>query len=244
MITMKSRAMAVALAGAALVATPALSATELTNLERASNKPKVSVNIAGESGFPTVVRAFGFRMVESVGGVPVPTADEFLAFCIDLLTNLSSPANYDIGVTSLSGDQQVRVGSFFGANYNQTFVNDVLGGDVVQGAAFQLGLWETVYDDNYDLTSGDFTGSAVGNNAAQNTAINSLASSFVAAANPLNGASLGIVTYFQANPADSTQDLATGGDLSGVVPIPVPAAGVLLLAALGGLGIAGRRKSA
>lgn len=169
----------------------------------------------------------------------------FTAWCLDLENWLQSSADYETtdtpfsNATDLGVDGMARVQAVFDANYSSVDVTDL-----AQSAAFQLSLWEAIYDeDNFDLTDGDFE--AYGNylnNAASATSllISSLASTYLGNAASYVGAKVWDLTFLESDNQPQTQALVTAS----LTQVPVPAAGLLLITAFGGLAAFGRRKSA
>lgn len=165
-------------------------------------------------------RAGGFTMNDG-------TAD-FVAWCIDLHTTIGD-AEYE-----LSRPSQISDAVELGLNQLFTRFNSVALASAVNSAAFQVAIWEIIYDDGLDLTRGSFE--ARGNNAVTSLAQNWL--------NSLSGV-VGAydLTFFSAR---HRQDLVSGSPTppSGPGPIPLPAGVVLLLGGLGAMGALRRRNKA
>lgn len=151
---------------------------------------------------------------------------DFDAFCIDLAHHMANGQTYTVSGASSYG---AVVDNYIDRLFNSAYASL---STAVQGAAFQVALWEIITDtgatSGYDLGLGDFTATA------SNAAVISQATSYLAG---LTGASTGGYTLtFLASP--NSQDLVT------VSAVPVPAAFGML-----GLGLAGlfglrRRKKA
>lgn len=186
------------------------------------------VSVAGSGSVP----AFGFNMTDTGG-----TLGSFLAWCLDLGSFLSTSGttarpytttdtpfsnSYDLGTAGIA-----RVQSVFDANFN-----DVTVADGVQAAGFQLALWNAVYDDDWTIGDGVFKASA-------DAAVVAKANAYLTAASTDGTDKAYRLTFLESAPGPQQakyQNLVT------VSPVPIPAAGGLLLVALGGLGLAGRRR--
>lgn len=155
------------------------------------------------------VAAGPFRLTGSNG------FGDFVAFCIDLGHYMSRGQTYTVTDTSNYGsDVDSNIGRLFSSAYSGLTT-------AVQGAAFQVALWEIITDtgsdSGLDLGDGAFT-------AGANASVISQAADYL---DGLDGAATGRYNMtFLAN--RNSQDLVT------VSPVPVPAAFGML-----GLGIAG-----
>jgi hypothetical protein len=184
----------------------------------------ISVNTdRSEAGGPNQsVQAGPFSMSETD---PVGGLGDFIAWCFEidqnLVTGVGGTRSYTLG-GALDTNQRTRVQNLFDANYG----NDIETSQP-KAAAFQLALWEAIYDDNLSLASGDFKSSTGGQ-------LRTDADSFLSAAASYTGDRLWTITELSSNTA---QDLGTAA------PIPLPAAAWLLLAASGGLLAAKRRRT-
>lgn len=172
--------------------------------------------------------AGGFRMSDASG-----TLEDFVAWCLDIAAPLgtSGTHGYQAG-SSLSTMTQAALGriqSLFDSSYGSVDV-----GNSDQAAGFQMALWDTLYDDDFDIGGGDFQVSAMGSNNA-----NSFAGSYLGAAATYTGPHAYDLSFFESTEAPRKQNLVTA---TAPAPVPLPAAAWLLTAALGGLGVAGRRR--
>ncbi len=159
----------------------------------------------------------------------------FVAFCVDIFNTLGLPSEYEKTGTPFTGTgqpgtldagQKNRVQELFDNNYAGLDFDD---SDEVAG--FQAALWEVLFegDDNYDVKAGDFQVSWGLTDGAK------------VAAN----AFLGMGDDGQTNyNLTWLQSEGGGQNLVTVAPVPLPAGGVLLLGALGGLAVARRRRKA
>jgi hypothetical protein len=196
-----------------------------------ANDPKnATITVApvapGSGGWPKTVGAYGFEMTDTSGQM-----GSFLAWCLDVSHYLATSGSHSYTVTTtpfsnsygLDLGQMARVQSVFDANF--TSLDATVG---IQAAGFQLALWNALYDTDWLIAGGAFSATA-------SSDILSLANSYLASADLFAGDSVWNLTFLESN--TGKQNLVTA------TPVPLPAAGLLLLAALGGLGIAHRRRS-
>ena len=223
--------MKIALSAAALFAAQAASATtlNLTYVEAANGFAAVDIDAAPISvaGGQTSVPAGGFVMNDATGGF-----GDFLAWCLDLGAFLGTSGSHEYTTSAtpfsnsfgLDSAGIARVSSIFNANFGAavTATTDA-------SAAFQVALWEVVYDDDMNIGTGAFQASSSGN-------VETLAAGYLAAAANYAGPNLFDVTYLESTAADRAQNIVT------VSAVPLPAAGLMLGFAVAGLGAARRFK--
>jgi hypothetical protein len=196
------------------------------------------VDPIGGGALPDDVLAGAFRMRDNT---PNSAFGTFIAWCLDIshwlgtgsgisyaYETTTTPFNSSYGLTAA---QQSRVQGFFDANYYAGLENNR-----ERSAGFQMGLWETLYDDDYSLTANtaandDFRGAA--GNSYANTAF-SLAGNYLTAAMNYAGGKQWNLTFLESQ--SGQQNLVT------VAPVPLPAAGFLLIGGLAGLGAMARRR--
>ena len=149
---------------------------------------------------------------------------DFLAFCLEPLETLTLPKDHSVG-TTLGTSVLDRLGALMSNAFTL-----VTGSQ--SAAAFQMAAWEIANESNgsLDLANGGFKITS----AAQGT--QSLAQNWLDLIGSGQWSGSGNVTILSAS---GTQDLLTN-----IAPVPVPAAGVMLLGGLAGLGALRRRRKA
>ncbi|MGH1424800.1 MAG: VPLPA-CTERM sorting domain-containing protein [Pseudooceanicola sp.] len=201
------------------------------------------VNVAGSSGSSTKVIAGGLNMTSS------SSLGNFVAWCLDLEHFLKPVSNYVVTTNPFSNTGTIgaagiaRIQSVFDANFAS-----VNAADLKQSAAFQLALWEALYDGNsFSLTSGLFKarGYFGGSFTSTATQISSLAAGYLSNAQGYLGAKVWDLTFLEstASGRHQSQALVTVTMAPPPVPeVPLPAGGVLLVTALGGIAAVRRRR--
>lgn len=179
--------------------------------------------------------AFGFKMESDQ---PSPF-DRFTAWCLDLqyylgvvgahryeMTDTPFSSTLDLSLDGRGG----RIQDVFDANYATVDISDG-----AQAAGFQLALWEALYDSDLNLMTGDFQAADKDVNA---TTAFDFAQGYLVAADGYGDGRKFTLTFLESTPVSGPkkQNLVTA------TPVPLPAAGLLLLAALGGLSALRRRR--
>ena len=226
------QAAAVALAVMSLPASAATVSLKYNGPSAGSDAKNVTITAApvdypGAGDWPKTVGAFGFKMTDTSGQL-----GSFLAWCLDLEHFLATSGTHPYSATStpfsnsygLDGNQMARVQSVFDANFAS--LNTMVGN---QAAGFQLALWNALYDTDSVISDGAFRATASG-------AITTLANGYLSAAASFTGSRAWNLTFLES--ATGRQNLVT------VSPVPLPAAGWLLIAGIGGLAALRRRKTA
>ncbi|WP_371169420.1 VPLPA-CTERM sorting domain-containing protein [Aliiroseovarius sp. 2305UL8-7] len=200
-----------------------------------SSVQSVSVGASPVDGTPGVVGATGFNVTDTTGDM-----GSFVAWCLDIahfLMNRGESQNYtptddpfanSAGLTDVARD---RVQAVFDANYK--YLNP---GIADHAAAFQMALWEAAYEDDdasMSVSSGLFQASSWGSTT--------LANRFLSSATNYDGERHWNLAFLQVD-GDADRGRYTGQNLVTVSPVPVPAAGLLLVTSLFGMGAIARRR--
>ena len=151
---------------------------------------------------------------------------DFLAWCLDLqyALDVNTPSPYSITDTPFSNSyglyagERARVQAVFDANYGTLDA-----GDADQAAGFQLALWEVLYDEDFNLSTGKFRATA-------ESGILGFADGFLSAADGYGDGRKFKLTFFESTADPQRQNLVAAS------PVPLPASALLLLGGLGGLG--------
>ena len=158
---------------------------------------------------------------------------DFMAFCVDLAQALGNPGQV-VEEQPLLFSQGIRdnIDKLFSSVIGDSTMGAVIDTSL-KAAGFQVALWEIVYETSgtFDAGVGDFW---IYGNAEAKAQANTYLSG-------LTGAPMGkqdLTYYF----SDSNQDLVTGEPAPD--PVPVPAAGLLIMTGLGALAALRRRRKA
>ncbi|OAN84293.1 hypothetical protein A8B78_07445 [Jannaschia sp. EhC01] len=158
----------------------------------------------------------------------------FVSWCIDIFDNLTNGDSYSVEATApqVSSTEQNWLSELF-----DDVANPVA--NAIQSAAFQLAIWEIVFEGataegDLDVTNGSFAATA-----ANNTVLTT-ANAFLA---DLSGKG-GLTNFTFLLSENGGQDQLTTSGNPSLPPVPLPAGGLLLLGGLGALAIARRKRKA
>lgn len=219
---------------AAFVSTAASAYTVTVNYLNPTTSPMGQVDIAASpQGITGTEYASGFKMSTGTGS--------FVAWCLDLEHSISPGGTYTYTSTTspysnsygLSQGNQDWVQKVFDATYGTFDIHDT-----AFAAAFQAVLWEAAFENTSNaLNLGADAFQASGHGATYGAAINADITTLLGQIAAYNGGKKYNLTYLQGDRNDPyAQNIVTAS------PVPLPAGGLLLLTALGGLGVARRRR--
>lgn len=160
------------------------------------------------------------------------TLGNFEAFCVELIQYIHNPQDAVINPNLLTVDIRDNLGKMFDSALGGDTMASVFNSDA-KAAGMQMAIWEVVHENDsaFDLASGNFTASGSGGATG---AANGFANDYL----------LGIVSGDASRVSMTFLGSASNQDLVTVSAVPVPAAGLLLLTALGGMAALRRRKKA
>ena len=199
---------------------------------------------AGTNDDGTAATAFSVE-AESSGDPSI--TESFLAWCLDFTTSFfggdriweqSATLNTaTLPSGSVASGAQDRIQSLFDSTFDTAQTIEAQLGTGPDGrlesAAFQLALWEVVFDDDWSVTDPDGTFWASDDTAGG--AVITRADALLSEASTYSGGKGWNLSFYSS---ENRQDVITAS------PIPLPAAGWLLLAGIGALGALARRRKA
>lgn len=233
---MRTMLRAAALAAATTAAAGAAGATTLHLDGFTAGVQTVTFQASPVPNTPGSAGASGIRVTDTSGNM-----GSFVAWCLDVghwLMGTGQSQDYVVTSTPWSNAYGIsagavgRVQSVFDANFETLNLADA---DVA--AAFQMALWEAAFEgagNGLGMTSGLFRATSNGSTG--------LADGYLANAASYAGPKKYNLTFLEVEGYGPNRGTRTGQNLVTVSPVPLPAAGLMLLTGLAGLAVARRRR--
>jgi hypothetical protein len=207
---------------AAIVCTAGMAGTAPAasfNIVGGIDGPSASFNVTFNNGSAENVSAGEFALQSD----PLSALGEFLAFCVDFETFFTSGTRYHVSTNDLGFTPAVldNLDRLYSGSYDSLNKNSA-----AQVGGFQLAAWEIIYDtddttNGLDLTKGQFV-----LNSVTTVGVDTFAADLLTG---LASAPTGRYNFTFLQSEQNSQNLLT------VQPVPLPAAGWMLLAGIGGL---------
>lgn len=229
---MKTMRLAAAAALATFVAANGASALSLEFDGWTNGNQSVNVTAPGYNG-----AAGAFEMKDT------STQNSFVVFCLDIIGKIYSGQTYDYAPTATPFSNSTDLIANGGVNRIQKLFDsgfDTALNSTVESAGFQVALWNAVYDTDWSVSNGD----GVFYETAANNGVQAQANAYLANAESYTGPSIWDLTYFEGLNTDPNRVRSQNLVTAELAPVPLPAAGIMLVTALGGLFAARRRKAA
>ena len=175
------------------------------------------------------VLAGGFRLTDETNGADI------IAWCLDIAHTLNLKGLYQITTAPFSNTftpaQKNLIENLFETSYLGVDLNNNH-----QSAGFQLALWELVYEGSGDLDVKDGTFRSTTDTAARDIANGYLANLGGAVTQSYD------VAFYESLGWEKNGETHYSQNLVSVTPVPLPAAGLLLVCGLAGVCAVSRRK--
>lgn len=218
---MRTSILSVVVAGALMgIAGSASALTIQARLDSIS--PDVNMNVSSNAGASFQTLRSGVNNFTVLGGDPTELAPTFKAFCIDLQQTINFNTSYSFSKNAVESAPLPGGGM---GNAKADLIRELWGrhftgiNSNVKGSAFQIAVWEIVFDTGLDLSGGQVR-------VTGNASVLAQAQAYMAS---LTGDSAYFAPVYALS-SGTTQDM--------LVPTP----GAIALLGLGGLAVARRRR--